>query len=128
MEKKNIYQQRFCSMAKFRIYQKSFGEKQKIVKFINGSAYSSPLSKATKRYVKMRPYNKLIIVSKTYDILDTSKKAILEAVADDCDSYLKELLGKEMFFRMNAAEEIKKEDGKIFYLLRQESLIYSEPS
>ncbi len=86
------------------------------------------LLQATKRYVKMRPYNKLIIVSKTYDILDTSKKAILEAVADDCDAYLKELLGKEMFFRMNAAEEIKKEDGKIFYLLRQESLIYSEPS
>ncbi len=76
----------------------------------------------------MKPYNKLIIVSKTDDILDTSKKATLEAVADDCDAYLKELLGKEMFFRMNAAEEIKKEDGKIFYLLRQESLLYSEPS
>ena len=75
----------------------------------------------------MRPYNKLIIVSKTDDILDTSKQATLEAVADDCDAYLKELLGKEMFFRMNAAEEIKKEDGKIFYLLRQESLLYSEP-
>ena len=41
---------------------------------------------------------------------------------------LKEILGKEMFFRMNAAEEIKKEDGKIFYLLRQDSLLYSEPS
>ena len=40
----------------------------------------------------MKPYNKLIIVSKTDDILDTSKKATLEAVADDCDAYLKELL------------------------------------
>jgi len=76
----------------------------------------------------MKPYNKLIIVSKTDDILDTSKKAILEAVADDCDTYLKDLIGKEMFFRLNGAEEIKKEDGKIFYLLRQDSLLYSEPS
>jgi hypothetical protein len=76
----------------------------------------------------MKPYNKLIIVSKVDDILDTSKKATLEAVADDCDEYLKELIGKEMFFRMNASEEIKKEGGKAFYLLRQESLLYSEPS
>ena len=74
----------------------------------------------------MRPYNKLIIISKTDDILDTSKKATLEAVADDCDAYLKELLGKEMFFRMNGVEEIKKEDGKIFYLTRQESVLYSD--
>ena len=76
----------------------------------------------------MKPYNKLIIVSKKDDILDTSKKATLEAVADDCDSYLKELLGKELFFRMNAEKKKKKEDGKIFYLLRQDSLLYSEPS
>jgi hypothetical protein len=50
----------------------------------------------------LKPYNKLIIVSKVDDILDTSKKATLEAVADDCDEYLKELIGKEIFFRMNA--------------------------
>lgn len=76
----------------------------------------------------MKVYNKLIIVSKKDDILDISKKATLEYVADDCEEYLKKLIGEEMFFRMNGTEEIKKENGKIFYLLRQESLLYSEPS
>jgi|688.fasta_scaffold2709304_1 hypothetical protein len=76
----------------------------------------------------MKPYNKLIIVSKSDDILDTSKKVVLEYIADDCDEYLKELLGKEIAVRMNGVEEIKRENSKIYYLTRQESVLYSEPS
>jgi hypothetical protein len=74
----------------------------------------------------MKPYNKLIIVSKVDEAFNTSKQVTLEYIADDCDEYLKELVGKEIVVRMNGAEEIKREDGKIFYLTRQESVLYSE--
>jgi len=52
------------------------------------------------------------------------KRFLVELVADDCEDYIKDLIGSEVVLDFNGLKKITTEENKTYYVCHQHNVVY----